>query len=329
NFDPAGSAERPRLAVVDGGVYATWTERNPGTSRYQVRVARWNGSTTSPAWTFVDGNQANGLNRDPAQDADAPVLAEVLDNLYLAFYEADGFGIWQIRVRRFAVGTSTWTWLDGGGATGRNFNPAEPAWQPEVCGQSAALVLTWTEYSGGVQHVRLAAYDVFDSEWTWLDGGTSNGLNVDPTRDAYASTVCGYQQSYSRVMVAWVEVNGQGVATVRASSGTSAGSFYSITPTTSLNFDDTRPASSPHLVALGARPYLAFGETIANRKQLRVAALGSSTNEFPGNATSPLNQDSALDARAGRLYSSGYQVFAVWAEENSSGVYQIRIAKTQ
>jgi hypothetical protein len=88
NFNTAKNVFLPSLVVHNSKLYAVWTELN-ASNIYQARMAKWDGNST---WTFVDGNGADGLNKDTTIDAYNPTGVVYNSKLFLTWYEGDLFG---------------------------------------------------------------------------------------------------------------------------------------------------------------------------------------------------------------------------------------------
>jgi len=153
----------PGLAVNDGRLFATWTELNGGVG--QVRVASYNGNDAAPAWTFVDGNLATGLNKQVGRSASNPSLVSVANRLYAIWAESKqlapaippvppalvgtpAINVNQIRVARYDGNgtTSGWTFVDGNSTTdGINIVAAGDAFNPSAIAFNDRLYVTWDE----------------------------------------------------------------------------------------------------------------------------------------------------------------------------------------
>lgn len=75
NFVATQSAANVRLRVkatgtADTGLFATWDELDPASTKSQIRAAKFTGTFDVPAWVFLDGARpASYLNADRAQNA--------------------------------------------------------------------------------------------------------------------------------------------------------------------------------------------------------------------------------------------------------------------
>lgn len=206
NKDASRNAENPQLVSFNGKLYATWEETNG--SQYQIRVRVYNGDDGSPTWTFVDGNGANGINKDVTRDAQAPQLFVSNSKLYVTWHEQNTSAK-QIRVVVYNGNDSSpaWTFVDGNGANGINKDPVGNATKPTVFNDK--IYLFWSEANGTATQIRVAVYNGNDSspQWTFLDGDGTIGLNKDVS--SAASTPHPVVHNF-KLYGAWSEVSGVG-----------------------------------------------------------------------------------------------------------------------
>ena len=83
NRDVTKNAGYSSLVVHNSKLYAVWSEVN-ASDVYQIRMRRWDGGST---WTFVDGDGANGLNKDTTLHAWVPIGIVYSSKLFLTWYE--------------------------------------------------------------------------------------------------------------------------------------------------------------------------------------------------------------------------------------------------
>ena len=180
NKNPANDTSSPQVSVLGNKLYATWDEH--GTAS-QIRVAVYNGNDAAPAWTFVDGNGTNGINKDVTRGAGSPQLTVSGSKLYATWPEDNGI-TQQVRVAVYSGDdlSPIWTFVDGNGANGINKNAAIKAYSPQLTDRNGMLYATWEESN----QVRVAAYNGNDlsPSWTFVDGNGPNGINKDPMKSA-------------------------------------------------------------------------------------------------------------------------------------------------
>ena len=87
NKDSTYTTIVPELYTHDSKLYATWSEQNAA-SKYQIRVLEWDGVS---AKTFIDGDGADGINKDTALDAVWGRPATFNSQLYLTWAEGVNF----------------------------------------------------------------------------------------------------------------------------------------------------------------------------------------------------------------------------------------------
>ena len=99
NKDTTKTATKPFLIVYNDRLYLIFAENN-GSAVSQIRVALYNDDDWDPAWQFVDGNTANGINKNTGQNGLYPRAAVAGGKLYV-FWTEPNSGINQIRCARF------------------------------------------------------------------------------------------------------------------------------------------------------------------------------------------------------------------------------------
>lgn len=184
NKNSSLEAGEPALAVFNGKLYATWTEaalQNTGPG--QVRVAVYNGDDSAPAWSFVDGNGATGINWDTTHHAQFASLIASDGKLYATWEEFGGTGN-DVRVAVYNGDDTSpaWAFVDGNSADGLDENPTQGAADPSSLAVfNGSLYVTWTEFvplwnlSAAVN--RVAVYNGNDSspQWSFIDGNNPTG----------------------------------------------------------------------------------------------------------------------------------------------------------
>lgn len=181
------SALTCNLEVFNSKLYAIWSEL--GTTQDQVRVAVYNGNDSSASWTFIDGNGADGMNKDTTEAASAPQMAVFNSKLYAIWKETISGGVVD-HVIRAAVynGNDTspsWSFIDG--SNGLNKEVHLVASDPQLSVFGSTLYATWQEYdNSSVTQIRVAAYGGNDTSpsWTFVDGNGASGINKAGTLGA-------------------------------------------------------------------------------------------------------------------------------------------------
>jgi len=171
--------------VFDDKLYVTWNEGHGVSTDDQIRVAVFNGSDSSPVWSFVDGDApVNGLNKDTTKNATSPKLITLNNKLYLGWQESNGTA-YQIRMTVYNGNDSspTWKFIDGDGTNGLNKNTSISASMGSLVILGNKLYLNWSESNGTATQVRQVVYNGDDSYpgWTFIDG---NGLNKNSLKNA-------------------------------------------------------------------------------------------------------------------------------------------------
>ena len=99
----------------DSSPYVTWSELD-NASISQIRVSKATGA-------FWDGNGITGINYNTSHHATQPKLASLSSNLYAIWRENGSDNVTgKIRVKVSSASSTSWTSVDGGGASGINKN---------------------------------------------------------------------------------------------------------------------------------------------------------------------------------------------------------------
>src|SRR3989339_673864 len=155
--------------VLNGSFYLSWSEDN-ASSVFQIRVAKWDGTN----WTFIDGDGADGLNKNVNYIANYPQLATINNDLFITWYERNISDIEQVRVAKWD-GTN-WIFIDGDGADGLNKDVTKIAVNPSIAVFNGNLINIWRERNlSDIYQVRVAKWD--GTNWTFIDGNGANGIN--------------------------------------------------------------------------------------------------------------------------------------------------------
>jgi hypothetical protein len=190
NYSSSVSASKPSIIVFKNELYASWIEDN------KVRVTKYDNSTS---WDFVDGNSSNGINKNSGHSANTVTLATDNSTLYASWSENN-----QIRSAKYNNDGSTWTFIDGNGTNGLNYNTSKNAFDLDSIVLSKYLYLIWMErYVDGqdnADQVRMRRYN--GSSWTMIDGNNTTGINRNPTRQADSPRFAVYR---SRIYATWPE----------------------------------------------------------------------------------------------------------------------------
>ena len=288
NFNAAQSAMNPQFAVANSKLYLTWAETDGGVT--QIRVAVYNGNDAAPAWTFVDGKAATGLNVNTAQQASASELISFNNELYLTWTEQAGnpndAQNEQVHVKVYNGNDAApaWTFVDGKNATGGvNFGAKDQAELSQFAVLNNKLYLVWDEDAGSdggapVNTIRAAVYNGNDATpvWTFVDGDQANGL----------THVADGQSAVASVAV----FNGK---------------LYGI-------WEDL----APNQTTLQMRTAVYNGNDAA-----------PAWSYVDGNAAAGINYNTNVSAYEGQLISYGGNLYAAWTEEDAANAYKIRVAR--
>lgn len=262
-------ASRPQLVSFDDKLYLFWIETNAGMVA-QVRAAVYNGNDSSPAWTFVDGNGANGLNKNSARDADYVHAVVYNEKLYLSWSESNGSNE-QVRVAVYGGNDSSpsWSFVDGNGANGLNFSGSQNATQTMLVANARDLAVFWLE-NGALRGRSYGGVDTSPT-WTFIDGNSATGIRVSGTVETPAPFSLGYN-----LMAAWMEAVGGSVPGLRLAKGIGSWSMLAGSGSAALNYDSSLDAFKPAtVVTTSCKVYLVWLEvdSVLGTNRVRAAVL--------------------------------------------------------
>ena len=264
NKDTGQTASNPQLTSFNSKLYAIWNERNG--SFDQIRIAEWDGSST---WTFVDGNGANGINKNTSKPASRPQLTAFNSKLYAIWLESNAATV-QVRVAEWD-GSSTWTLVDGNGTDGINKDASKEAGKAQLTAFNSKLYATWRENNGTTLQIRVAEWDG-TSTWAFVDGNGSNGLNKDPSKYGEDPQLTVFN---SNLYAIWNESNSANREQVRVVKwdGSSSWSFVDGDHATDgINKDPTHYARMSQLTVFSSKLYAMWVELDASSiRQIRAA----------------------------------------------------------
>ncbi|MBU2644016.1 Ig-like domain-containing protein [bacterium] len=206
NKDPAQSGQVPQLAVFANKLYVSWQESKAGID--QIRAAVYNGDDLSPAWNRIDGNALSGLNYDDSQNAQVARMAVYQSKLYLTWQENKSTKP-QIRVAVYNGDDAApaWSFADGAGSTGINYNSGNEAENPRLTVLNTGLYAIWQEKKGSDFQTRITLFNGDDHSPTWdfVDGNGLYGINFDTGESVQTPLAVVHQGTLFAV---WSEWNG-------------------------------------------------------------------------------------------------------------------------
>ncbi|RPJ87528.1 MAG: hypothetical protein EHM18_00685 [Acidobacteria bacterium] len=322
------------MAAHNSDLYVAWQEQN-ASDKYQIRVKKYTVSTGT--WSWVDGGDSNGLNYDSSENAKRPELAVYGGNLYLAWDEYDATRLNnKIQVRRYDGG-STWTAVDGG-RSGLNHYPGSGetvgggyAQDVTLTAFDGALYAAWSEQENSFYQIRVRRYDG-GSTWTFVDGGTSTGINKDPLQHGFRPRLI---ERNGALYAVWEEEYGASdIDQLRAKCYGCASpgewTFIDGGGDTGLNYDTSTHANIPSVGVLNNFLYLAWYEGVeppwnTGLPNIRLKSYDGSWSTIDGGG---LDYGSLTWAYNPELLAYNHVLYFVWNEESASTyVYQIRAKK--
>lgn len=320
NVNSAMRGEKPAIVEWNGEIYVAWKETIPSTPTIsQIRVKKFNGSN----WISVDGGHPTyGLNYDLTKDVVSPTLAVYNNALYLSWTEMKTSSIGQIRVKKYD-GTS-WTNAEGGSTEGINESPSLNASTPMLTAYKGELYATWVEAA----KIRMKKYN--GTTWASLDGGGTEGLNVNPGSGAATPiiTVMG-----DDLYVAWVEYLTGAKYQLRVKKY--AGSNWSLADGgVGLNITSTVIPTNPSFAVINDILYMAWTEPISRTDdQVRVKQYdGNNWTSIDGGGQTGINVGTDFRTFTVELATLNNELYAVWGEysgviSNAIAIFKIRVKK--
>ncbi|HLD63417.1 MAG TPA: hypothetical protein VI913_00805, partial [Candidatus Peribacteraceae bacterium] len=281
---------------------------------------------------LVDGNGANGINKDVTKRALSPQVAFAGGTLYVGWQEGQPP---QIRVAAYNSNDASpsWSFVDGNGQFGLNKDAGQSAASLELSELNGKLYATWSESGGGAYQIRVAVYS--GGDWDFVDGNSSTGINKDVTRNALAPYLA---VNGGKLYAGWNELNDSGipqarVAVYNGNDGAPDWTFVDGDGANGINKDGTKNAFGPQLSSFGGKLYATWFEAMPQTFSYQVRAAVYNGNDgapvwsfVGGSGPNGINKNSGYDANSPSLVVFKNQLYGIWDEGNSAGVDQIRVA---
>jgi hypothetical protein len=335
NYKTAKNAANPELLVYNSKLYAVWDEIHNSNGKNQVRVKEYGGDDSSPSWTFKDGGADAGINLDPTRPASTPSAVATAGNMFVAFAEANGSSVTQIRVKKY--NGAAWSAFDFANAEiGLNANPTKNATAPSIAYLAGRLYLAWKEPNGSnVDSIR--AYcneDEITNNWISIDNNTS--LNRQVGRHAKQPRLTVFN---NKIYATWVEeASGGGAYQTRVArfDGASCASSSWVfvdgnVAATGINRDSTRSAQYPMLSVLSSFLYATWAESDGSATNIRIKQLsnegtgawtfveGTVTGGYlAAGGASGMNKSTARNGNNPFAISHNSKFYNAWQETNGT-----------
>ena len=308
NYNNFKNADNVTLYSFQSKLYAGWTESSSYGSVTQVRVKRFD--ISSSVWETAD---YNGIPMEGSRDS---VDLNLLGN------GNDFYGVWveknyaspfmpSIRVAKFDNQTLTWVKYISYSAISDNLSKS-----PDLGSLGSNIYAIWSEYNGSKQQIRVKK---FNGNNSWSVDKAS--LNNSQSQDALNPTM---EEFNNKLYAVWQESNGT-VDQIRVAStdGTNWGS------STGINLSSSKDGKNPNLITFDSKLFAAWTENNASgHSQIRVKSSsdGSTWTSVDGNdANKGINKDYRNNASHPKLVVANSNLYAVWLEENGST--QVRVAQ--
>lgn len=283
-----------------------------------------NGHTFSPLLvslepgTFIDGDGDIGINKDPLMIGDDPVIAEFNDVLYAAWEEDQ-----QLRVAVF--NGSEWTFIDGNGENGINYNAEAQARDPDIAIYDNEIYVIWNETAPSeYNQIKIKKYN--GDEWIEIGDSENNySFNYDTGKSASSAKLIVYD---GKLYAVWREYNSNYVSQLRLMEydGTD---WIPIDGggDNGLNFNSQCDADDPVIASDDSYLYLMWKEKDSDYKtHLRVKRFDGSDWEYIDGGQSiadvPLSNVFSIS-----MIIAGSEIYASWVVPDENFIYQIRVKK--
>ncbi len=340
NKNSSFSAMHPEIVAFDSKLYATWTENN-SSGKTQVRVAVYNGDDANPSWSFVDGGSASGgINLNADASADLPCLTVLKSRLFIGWHEDVGTNT-KVHVKVYNRDDLSpfWTSVDGS-ADALNRVSSHAAAYVRLTALDSKMYAIWSEADtlSNLQ-IRIAQYNDNDSApyWNTIESTADNaGINRN---SSYSANNPRLGQFDSKLYATWWERNSVNDGQIRVAvynGDTSSPSWRFIdgdAADAGINKSGSESANGPQLAAYGSRLFAIWNEdNSSDTNQVRMAVNNGddSTSDWDfvdGNAANVgINKSSAMKASSPAFLVYNNRLYAIWQEDNSSSVSQIRVA---
>ncbi len=282
------------------------------------------------SWADGEANTANGINKDPTRRGLYQRLTAFNGKLYASWNENNAGGVDQVRISVYNGNDSapSWTFVDGNGANGLNYNTAEMSGDTILNVFNSKLYAAWWEANSGVGQIRVAVYNGNDSAPSWSFVTGASGLNKDPTKYAVLPYIYEFN---SKLYIAWSEqiagaINQMRVAVYNGNDSAPSWSFVDGNGVTGINKNTGVRAYYARLIALNSKLYLTWHE--GTPAQVRVAVYNGNDSApswsfVDGNAATGLNKDTTKLAYEPRPAVFNSKLYLTWREQTT--IEQIRV----
>lgn len=279
-------------------------------------------------------NALTVLNHDPQNGIGYvnPQTAEYDGKLYLTWVENNSSNNAQVRVCEYD-GTN-WTFIDGDGENGLNFDPSQAyVYSVSIAVSNGVLYVAWDEWhttnpNGTFSHI--SKYNGTPGSWTPIDGGDAYGIRYNTTIDTAPTTPVYYLGNniklidYNNKLYAVWSEHQNGGPDYNIVLKSYDGSSWSLI---SEKINDSDKAYYPSLAVHNGDLFIAYEEGSAP-KHIRVKKYNPETGFINITPDGPLNYNAAASGdHKPLLASDGTNLYAVWNETGAAGKMQMRAKK--
>jgi hypothetical protein len=279
-------------------------------------------TTTQAIWDYLDGGGATDGVDSSASETTHIALEVLSGKLYAAWVDYDS-GRVKVSLQN---GGNSWTSIDNSelivdsGATASSADRQRVAIQ----GFEDRLYVSWTEPENGSdrpEQIQVAVYDPNspDDGWTFVDGNPTGGLNVstgDPAGRSSLAVVDG------ALYAAWYEDGEVQVVYAAKYNGDDSNPSWT-TLGSELNYTET-DGQDPDAASFDGKLVVVWVENPGgDSSDIRAKSYNPTTEDWTPFDGGSLKQGTR-QVQDPMLAASSTDLYLVWRENNTGGVYQLR-----
>jgi hypothetical protein len=277
-----------------------------GSGTVDVTVTTSGGTSATGSgdqFTYILDN--GGLNYDLSVWATTPSMTVYDGKLYTTWVENTS-GHTQIRVKKY--NGTTWENADSGSL---NMDTQKGAYNPILMPYGSDLYLAWYEETGADYQVYGREYNRTANSWENVEDLSYSANKAFNVKLAACNNI---------LYAVWLENNGI-KNQVRAK--VFAGSTWNQADPGTLNCDPAQKATLPSVAVYSNTLFAAWSE----KGNIRVKKYDGGTSWSTADNNTSINIDSTKFADMPILLADSSNLYIIWAEQDNSGIYQIRAKK--
>ena len=196
----------------------------------------------------------------------------------------------------------------------------------------STIIFAWPgKVHAGVTQIRVSQYN--GTSWAFIDGDAATGINYSTTYNAYNPHLAATDAT--TLYAVWRERNSGGFYIIRAKKYVAG--IWSQIDGGGLNYSTSENAQDPQVAFFNGLLYVTWVEEVSTTLyQIRVKNFNPTTSTWTwadSGSSIGINYNSSLTAYYNDLNVNPYlavydsNLYAIWSENDPSGVAQIRVAK--